>query len=165
MVKEHMMIFIEVNKMKKEQGITLVSVVVMIVILAIIASLSIITSTRTVNEAKDLKKEENIVMIQAVVNRVGAKLETAGYLTPADTKIYGKRLNDSIISELIGGAGGSYSMVNGENIEDWYVLEQDDLEEMGVSYVNESYFVNYHTGEVYPKEEFANKMKGSIISF
>ncbi len=151
--------------MKGNRGITLVSVVVMIVILAIIASLSIITSTQTVNEAKDLQREENLVIIQSLVNRVGIQRETAGYLTPSDIKIYGKKLTEEMIAELLGGAVGSYSLLNGESIDDWYVLEQDDLEEMGVTYINESYFVNYSTGEVYTKDEFANKMKGSTFVF
>ena len=151
--------------MKKNQGMTLVSVVIMIVILAIIATLSIITTTKTVKEAKEMQKQENLVIIQSMVNQVATKYQTSGYLTPADTKIYGKRLDDSIIATICEDEPGyyDYRLVDDEKIEDWFILEQDDLEEMGVTYIDGAYFANYATGEVYTSEEFSSKIKGTTI--
>ena len=148
--------------MKNNRGMTLVSVVVMIVILAIIASLYILTTTKTVREAKKVQREENISIIRSFVAKVGTQRETAGYITPADIKIYGKQL-DKVFLDGIFGEHESYKMIDGSNIEDWYLLENDDLEEMGITYLDEVYYVNYHTGEVYEKEEYMNKIK-SIVS-
>lgn len=116
------------NYLKSENGITLVTIVIMIVIISIIAAVSIINGVSTVNNAKQQVKENNLAVVKAAVSREAAKAGTSGTFTPA-TAIFPGKENATVEGTSIG--------------EDWYLLDEEALNEMGIEYVNETYIVNY----------------------
>lgn len=127
--------------MKNQNGITLVTVVVMLVVMSIIAAISITGGVSIARNAKKNVKEENLASVRNVVNKESAKINTSGVLTPANAKKYG--IEDALI--------------NGQNIgTDWYYLDETVLREMGIEFADETYVVNYILNVVIPLSEEAN---------
>lgn len=133
--------------MKKNQGVTLVSMIIMIIMIAIIASVSVINGTKTVKEAKEQQREQNLANVKAVVSRISIQDGTEGSLTPANHKVYGT-------------PAGNVWTVEDDSLNDWYILEKNDLEEMGIEYVDETYVVNYKDNQVYYFKDFNSIMLG-----
>lgn len=127
--------------MRNDKGITLVTVIIMIIIIAIITSVSVINGTRTVKDAKESAKEQNLAAVKAAVSEISMKKGTAGVLTPANAMIYGTSVKN--VLEVVD-----------SSLDNWYVLEQEDLKEMGLEYVSDMYVVNYQDNEVYTLTDF-----------
>lgn len=139
---------------KNEKGVTLVTVVVMIIVMTIIASVTIVGGVRALKEAKAQVKENNLAEVRTVVNREAAKVATAGVLTPANATLYGiknaklegTRFNDDGVQEQVIKTIG----------EDWYLLDDEALKEMGIEYIDEDYVVNYKLNVVIPLSSTEN---------
>lgn len=121
--------------MIKNNGVTLISMVIIIIVLLIITSISIIGGTELLKNAKDTRNEETLSAIQAVVNRIHLKIGTAGVFTPGNSEFYGK-----IATDILSG--------DEDILKDWYILERNDLEEMGIEDFEDSYIVNYKANQV-----------------
>lgn len=122
-------------KIKNENGVTLVTVIIMIVVMSIIASVSIVGGVKVLREAKAQVKESNLAAVKAVVNREAAKAVTAGVFTPANYNHYG--------TPAFGIVSGDADILNG-----WYLVDEENLKEMGVDYIGENYLVNYKANRV-----------------
>ena len=122
-------------KIKNENGVTLVTVIIMIVVMSIIASVSIVGGVKVLREAKAQVKESNLAAVKAVVNREAAKAATAGVFTPASYNHYG--------TPAFGIVSGDADILNG-----WYLVDEEDLKEMGVDYIGENYLVSYKANRV-----------------
>ena len=127
--------------MKNNKGVTLVSVVIIVIALVIIASVSIISGLDILGNSKESKIEENLAAVKTVVNQISIKQSTAGVFTPAIGTIYGKPA-----TEVLSGDAAILS--------DWYILDEESLEQMGVEYIEEKYLVNYNDNEVYRMSEY-----------
>ena len=83
-----------------------------------------------------------------------SKVATAGVLTPANATLYGiknaklegTRFNDDGVQEQVIKTIG----------EDWYLLDDEALKEMGIEYIDEDYVVNYKLNVVIPLSSTEN---------
>lgn len=134
-------------KIKNENGVTLVTVIIMIVVMSIIASVSIVGGVKVLREAKAQVKESNLAAVKAVVNREAAKAATAGVFTPASYNHYG--------TPAFGIVSGDADILNG-----WYLVDEENLKEMGVDYIGENYLVNYKANRVVALNDYL--LSGSL---
>lgn len=127
--------------MNNKSGVTLVTMVIIVIVIVIISTISIIGGTEIIGEAKESKREDNLAAVKAKINDLSLKQGTAGVFTPANFKKYGK-VASAVLSD------------DAENLEGWYILDKEDLEEMGLKYVDESYLVNYDDNVVITMNEY-----------
>ena len=132
--------------MKKENGVTLIVVVIMIIVISIVSTASIIASKKIFDESKENVLEKNRFLVESAVSKYAAKAATSGVFTPANQNFPGEKnpmfdykSGDDTISKNVG--------------SDWYLLIESDLEEMGISYAEENYLENYKKNIVIPLSE------------
>ncbi len=140
--------------MKNQNGVTLVTMIVMVIVIAIIASVSIMGGVSVLREAKGNVAEENLATVKAVVSREAAKASTGGVLTPANATFYG--IENARLEGIRYDVTGNPEQVIQNIGDDWYLLDEDALEEMGVEYANEEYVVNYKLNVVIPLSSVEN---------
>lgn len=119
--------------MKKNAGVTIVSMLVIIIVLVLLAGVTIFGGVEILNNSKESQKDENLSAVKTVVNNISTKLNVSGVLTPGDTKLYGE---------------DAFSLLGKEELKGWYVLDKEDLEELGITYLDENYLVNYKENRV-----------------
>lgn len=141
-------------KIKNENGVTLVTVIIMIVVMSIIAYVSIVGGVKVLREAKAQVRESNLADVKAVVNREAAKAATAGVFTPANAKLYG--IKNAEIEGMRYSEEGVQEAVIKTIGEDWYLLDSEALNEMGIEYIDENYVVNYKLNVVIPLSSTEN---------
>lgn len=117
---------------RKNRGVTLASMAIMIIIMIIIATVSVVVGTKIILEAKEEKREENLLAVKNAVIREAAKASMSGVITPGGYEFIGTQ------NPLLQSASGTRNA--GEN---WYLLDSNDLEELGIEGVSENYVVNY----------------------
>jgi hypothetical protein len=124
------------KNMRGNKGVSMITVVVLIIVMIIIASVGIIQGNKVVIEAKAHKKQANLIAVETAIGRVKTSLDMAeGNVIPNDVKLVG--IKDPVIDEV-------------ENIvaEGWYLLDESALAELGIEKDKEAYLVNYLTGKV-----------------
>lgn len=134
--------------MINNKGVTLVNMIIIIIVLIIISGVSIIGGREILQSSKESKLEENLAAVKTVVNQVSIKQGTAGVFTPGNAKVYGKPATSVLSGDVT-------------SLKNWYILDSDALEEMGVEYIDEDYLVNYKENKVYAMSEYEDDM--SII--
>lgn len=125
--------------MKKNNGISLIALVVTIVVMIILAGVSIYYGTReniTTAYETDMYTEILNVCDATVQRSITNRLDAVRY------PFVGKPLTDSA-PEIINNI--SYG-------DDWYLLSKDDYAELGLENVENEYIVNYTTGEAVSKK-------------
>lgn len=129
--------------MRKNKGVTISSLVITIIILLIIAGISISVGNISITAYQDNILEAEAKELQTVVISQYQK-----YLTVKDaTLLVGKKCDD-----------------NGNVTEDgeYYLLNKNDLQEIGMEKPKDEYIVKYDTGEVINKTTPKNS-KGENI--
>ena len=116
------------------KGITLVTVVVMIIVIIIIATVSILHGTRLITNAKKLSEAEIIESVRAAVQRKNAEIQMQGTITPIDDN-YPGQLSPIITPDSI-------------ECTNWYLLNDENLSELGVKTADGKFLVNYQKGVV-----------------
>jgi len=125
---------------KNSKGISLISVLIMIIIIIIIASIAIFNGTRVLEDVKGTQKDQSLATVKAIVNEINLKMTTTSdVLIPFNIILYGKAASD--LPDIA-------NMISDESLSDWYILQKDDLEQMGINYANEIYAVNYAKNQV-----------------
>lgn len=138
------------NFLKDNKGVTLVTMVMVIIVITIIASISIIGGTEIIKNARESKAKENLTAVKAFVNSIYVKQNTSGVFTPANSNYYG--------TPAFGIVSGDADILNG-----WYLIDEDDLKEMGIEYVEENYLVNYKSNLVIALSEWkGEKSSGNV---
>lgn len=136
--------------LKDNKGVTLVTMVMVIIVITIIASISIIGGTEIIKNARESKAKENLTAVKAFVNSIYVKQNTSGVFTPANSNYYG--------TPAFGIVSGDADILNG-----WYLIDEDDLKEMGIEYVEENYLVNYKSNLVIALSEWkGEKSSGNV---
>lgn len=149
--------------MKKEDGITLTQVLILLVIILIICAVSTyifnqhlkaegetdIKANMLVIQGKcNVSKEKaDIVSTQEQSNTTGNKVEIA----EEESRIYGKKISELKDSDEIVKAFLALNIIKEDEYESFYVLSDSDLEGLKIDFVNEKgayYIVNYESGEV-----------------
>lgn len=131
--------------MKNQSGVTMITVVIMVIIISIISSISILSARGILKESKEEVLKKDRFLVETVVTKYSAKAATSGVFNPANIEFPG-------IQNPTFNSGDAKSNVG----EDWYLLLKDDLENIGVEYVNENYLVNYKKNVVIPLSEEDN---------
>lgn len=134
--------------MKKENGITLVTVIVMVIVIGIIATTSILASKTILKDSKEEVAKQNLSIVETAVSRYSAQMATSGVFSPANITLPGTK--DPILEHVYIDETGT-QIKESENVgEDWYLLLEKDLEAIGVTYADENYLVNYKKNIVLP---------------
>ena len=129
--------------MKKNKGVTIVTLVIIVVILLILAGVSAGIGNISVTSYKD-----NILETEAREVQTAVITQYQKYLTVKDTSL------------LV----GTKCDENGHETEDgeYYLLNVNDLQELGMENPKDTYIVKYNTGEVINKTTPQNS-KGKEI--
>lgn len=123
--------------MNSNKGVTMVTVVVMIIVMLIIATVSIVAGNKIIINSNELKEEQQLQSVKAAILRKKTEVNMSGTLTPIGETYVG--LIDPILSST-----------EDETIiaTNWYLLDEDSLEKLGVYDVTTRYLVNYDYEEV-----------------
>lgn len=116
------------------KGITLISLAVTIIILVIFATVSINYAQDILEKSAVENIETNMLLIKAK-----AKVFAEEYNFSGDaSKLYGTKVSEtseSLITQYNASVGNRYS--------EYYYLNENDLENMGLAITNGNYLVNY----------------------
>lgn len=119
------------------KGITMVTVVVMIIVMLIIATVSIVAGNKLIIESKEYEKEQEYHSVKEAVLRKKSEVNMAGSLIPIGESYVG--IKDPILksddSTTITATG-------------WYLLDNTNLEKLGIFDASSRYVVNYDYEEV-----------------
>lgn len=127
---------------RKNKGITLVALVITIILLIIISGISITGTIGNQKEAEAATQIEELNMIQQAILQRYTKSQLTKEELPG-TKI-DKQQVETIINEINTKAGTSINLKGTE----YFQLNNEDLEKIGITGKEDIYIVNYKTGEV-----------------
>lgn len=127
---------------RKNKGITLVALVITIILLLIISGISITGTIIGVHETEENTQFSELSMVQhAILERY-----TKAQLTHEE--LPGQSISKSEVQTII----DKTNEISGESItlkgEEYKILEDEDLQNLGIMEGKYTYIVNYSTGEV-----------------
>lgn len=131
---------------KQEKGLTMVSLVVMLLVIAIISAVTIYYGTGIIRSAKLESLKTDMLLIQAKIKTVEEQANFEG------TALVGAVLDDTNVLTKLG-------LTQNEKIK---LLSRDDLNYLGLSKVDtedRNFVVDYINSEVYLVEGFEYKDK------
>lgn len=138
------------NKMKQDKGVTLIILVIIVLALMILAGVAINSGTYDVDSTLDSKLEGELRMIQYAVFQQYAK-----YKTTLDENSIIKGSKTYSNNEIKDFMQSNYNTIplytvkeNDESYKKYYLLDKDDLVNIGIQDSQYSYIINYYTGEV-----------------
>ncbi len=139
-------------KKTEEKGITLVTLVVTIIVMIIITSVGIYTGTSILKQTSLQNINTNMMLIQAKTKTISEQAkfnkDTSNYKGIKLIEVVGNEKIDELVSNHIV-----------EDEENYYLLSQNDLNEMGLEkiQISDGYIVNYDTDEIIYVKGFKEK--------
>lgn len=138
--------------MKSQKGITMIALTVTIIVLIILASVGTYSGSNALRDAKENTLMTEIGMIQQPILQNYTKY----LMTKNDMYIVGTPVAYSDVQAIATEMGVNLKITTEYTLPDpvdklenyYYRLTTEDLKAMGVSQVEDSYIVNYKTGEV-----------------
>lgn len=131
--------------MKKNKGITIISLIVTIIILIILAGTTITITTNIIPSSKDSKYISELNIVQHAVFEQYTKYN----LLKNDELLVGDKVEESKIREIAEEFGITLVQIpDGYTAIDYYRLDKATLLDLGISNTEDEYIVNYTTGEV-----------------
>lgn len=132
-------------EIKKQKGVTLIALIITIVVLLIIAGISLQGVKIDKKETENNKLETELDMVQhAVLERY-----TKYSLTKDTDLLVGTKI-DNIQDKLPGGEKWKIETPEASKPEEqYYELTPQELSELGLKNSEDTYIVNYKTGEVF----------------
>lgn len=146
---------------RKNEGITLVALVITIVILLILSGISISRSIKGAKETQDAVSFNELKIVQHAIVEWNTKAQLTEETLPGTT--IQKSEVQLIVNEM--------NTVSGENIElkatstEYKELDKDDLENLGITGEDDIFIVNYDTGEVINKTLKTTKSKKALYTY
>lgn len=129
---------------KKENGITMMVLVVTIIVLSIIASIAI---QYTINGGEYSKEKQLLSDLETVYHAVYEHYEQ--YRTTGDESfLLGTKASNPNDGRITWKDNNKY-WSSGEVDKQYYLLTPETLKQMGIDNSTDSYIVNYYTGECY----------------
>ena len=161
--------------MKKNNGVTLISLVITILVLGILAGVAIVSTRTTVNDVKDSQFNTELGIVrQAITEQYGKAMAVKQVKVPVSEEpvsfFVGERITDfydidlpeqsSIIANAdVNEFYNNMTSYSCEYQEDFYYrLSPAVLEQIGINDTQDNYIVNYSTGEVYNESEQVNSL-------
>lgn len=131
--------------MRKNKGITLIALVITIVVLIVVAAVGSYAGTESLKDAKEKKQIAELNMMRQPVLENYTK-----YVTTNNSKyIRGQEVPYADMQNLINKINDeAIKTVTLKATKGYYRLSTKDLEEMGITQVEDTYIVNYQTGEI-----------------
>lgn len=120
--------------MKNNKGVTLASIIVILIVIIIIASVGIIAGNSLFDETKTQIEEQEYTTILNAIRAKKTEISMGGIFIPADSVYIG------IKNPVIGRDDAGLELKAGE---DWYLLEESHLKELGIENNKNNYIVNY----------------------
>jgi len=114
------------------KGVTMVTVVVMIIIMVLIATVSIVAGNKLIVNSNEYKQEQELESVRMAVTRKKAEMGMAGSLIPVGDSYVG--IKDPILKTVDSATIAA---------TDWYLLDEENLEKLGLYDVKNRYIVNY----------------------
>lgn len=149
------------QKIKNEKGITLVVLTITIIVLGILIGVSLNFGLDSVDETVDNRLEADLQVIQQATITEYTKAQQLGYTNSNDRPInfVGTIVDTSTLS-----ADVSWKIISNpvQKYKAYYELTPDDLANLGILNCEDTYILNYYTGEVYNKTKQVNS-KGEIL--
>ena len=124
-----------------EKGITLIALIITIIVLLILVGISITGAITGRNETKENKAMTELYMVQHAVLETNTKLN----LTNGENNYPGEKITGEQYNEIKGLVGN----LQDDEMENYYILGPGDLQEIGITNSEDTYIVNYKTGEVF----------------
>lgn len=156
------------NKLKNQQGITLMALIITIIVLIIIAGIGIAESLNdngSVEQSQDaIAKAELSKIQQAVLENYVKYMQTKNI-----QYLRGEEMSYADAEEAIGQFNGATPKQQSYNTNEalethYYKINRTHLTEMGLKKItnNDEYLINYATGEVYNLTQ-KNTIKGEAL--
>lgn len=134
--------------MKNNKGITIISLIIVVIIMILLASITAYEASSIVNTAKVQSVTTNLLLIQAQIRIINEKVVFENEDEKKQELLLGTPLsnNDSMINTM----ENKGIITDSDDIENYYILSQENLTEMGLETLKDSdgYVVNYETEEV-----------------
>ena len=125
--------------LKENKGITLITLIITIIVLLILASVSLYVGSGSIKTAKSNSKVAELEMVQHAV----LEKHSQYVLTKNDDLIVGEKITSEeelhAIEDKIDTAL--------KFVGDYYRLNPSDLKYLGITNTDDTYVVNYETGE------------------
>lgn len=130
---------------KNQKGLTLISLIVMIVVLLILSVITYKSVNINQREAKGHTLESEIKMVQNAVlqRKTEADLTRTSYDDLPGENISKEEVQKIMSDNVLKGEDGEYKS-----------LTPDTIQELGISSTEDTYIVNYRTGEVINQSEY-----------
>lgn len=133
---------------KSENGITLVSLVITLIVIAILTGIGFTIGNASMIKAKDNKRKIELDIVQHAVLEQYEKFK----LTEDTTKLIGFKMNLEEVKSIASQIGVTLvSIPSTLNNADYYRLDKASLKEIGIINADDEYIINYQTGEVINK--------------
>lgn len=129
---------------RKNNGITLVALVITIIVLIIIASISITGTLQDTDETKDNVATSELGMVQHAILERKTKAQLTKEELPGQS-VTSTQLQQ-VIDEIEEKSGTTITLEG--NPEDYKLLDDEALQDLGMENYKSEYIVNYSTGEV-----------------
>lgn len=129
---------------RKNNGITLVALVITIIVLIIIASISITGILQDTDETKDNVAISELGMVQHAILERKTKAQLTKEELPGQS-VTSTQLQQ-VIDEIKAKSGTTITLEG--NPEDYKLLDDEALQDLGMENYKSEYIVNYSTGEV-----------------
>lgn len=126
---------------KNENGITLVSLVITIIILLILATISIDWGKTSLTQSEDNKLQAELEMVHHAVLETYTKHKTQAQVIKQD-------LPGNIIADINNESGIPNDIKQNMTGIYYKLSEKDQFKKIGMKNVKDTYIVNYETGEV-----------------
>ena len=162
------------KKLRNEQGVTMISLIIVILVTLILFSVTISTSTELVDSTKSKKYatvmyllQGEIMGIQEEVNHLGSTNSYVGAAANLSTDTTLKTFIDTILKNEVNVTdynlyyNSTLSVNYDEVLKGWYKLTKNDLNSLGIETdMTDIFYVNYLTGEII----YAGGLKISVVN-
>lgn len=132
--------------MKSENGITLISLVITIIVLLILSGIGLTMGTNMISTSQDKKLTSELNMVQHAVLEQYAK-----YKTTKDTSYIkvGNKMELAEVKNIANSIGIELANIpETYSNKDYYKLDKLSLLKIGIENTEDEYIVNYISGEV-----------------
>lgn len=130
---------------KEEKGITMVSLIVTVILLLILSTIGINMGISGINSIKDSKLNAELEMVQHAVLEQYTKYKT----TRDSVYLVGNKITKEEVSNFANEMGVTLANIpDTYSNKDYYKLDKEALEAIGIKDSTDEYVINYVSGEV-----------------
>ena len=134
-------------KTKDENGITLIALMITIILMLILASITISSGISEIRNSRDKKELAELRIVNHAVYEMYVKYTK----NPSTVTLIGEKITTEQMQAVADEMGITLISIPdsyNENIRAYYRLTPDNLEKIGIYDSEDTYIVNYVTGEV-----------------